>query len=873
MQLRPYQEQAINSIWHEWEAVQKTLLVLPTGCHAIGEQVMLSNGMTKRVEEVCEFDKLMGSDGSPRRILKIHTGENQLYQVTPTKGKPFIVTKDHKLTLCRTNLKSTPLYPSQLPSHDYVDVTVEEYLSWSKHKKHIYKLNRVKVNSFDNAFQDDSHTIDPYMIGVFLGDGGIKTNVNITTPEKEVVAEIKKLATKYGLVLRETPAGKATTYIFSTGTPGKRNLLKKDLTDIGIFGKGSGDKYIPYEYKCGNINTRKQILAGLIDTDGSLHGGNGYDYVSKSQRLANDVAFIARSLGLAAYVSESIKSCGDFTGIYYRVSISGDCNIIPCKVSRKKATPRMQKKNVLVTGFTVQKIGKGNYVGFTVDGDNRYLLDDFTVTHNCGKTICFAKVAEEAVRRGKRVLILAHREELLRQASDKIKSACGLDTATEKAEESCLDKWERIIVGSVQTLCRPKRLSLFSKTYFDVIIIDEAHHAISDSYQAILNYFDQAQVLGVTATPDRADMKNLGKVFDSLAFEYTLPKAIQEGYLSKIKVQTLPLSIDFTSVKITAGDFALGDIGRTLEPYLEQIADLMKDYMDRKIVVFLPLVEISKNFCRMLNERGFKAAEVNGKSENRNEITEDFANGKYNVLCNSMLLTEGWDCPSVDCVIVLRPTKSRALYCQMVGRGTRLSPGKEDLLILDFLWHVERHELCRPAHLIAKSDDVAKRMTEILEEKGMDLEECEGQAESDVLAQREEALAKELEAMRKKKARLVDPLQFEFSIQAEDLTNYTPSFGWQSQLVTPKQKAALEQFGINGDAIEDSGKASMLLDRLKKRKEEGLSTPKQIRFLENKGFKNVGIWTNDQASNMIGRISASGWRIPRGVIPATYKPA
>ena len=237
-----------------------------------------------------------------------------------------------------------------------------------------------------------------------------------------------------------------------------------------------------------------------------------------------------------------------------------------------------------------------------------------------------------------------------------------------------------------------------------------------------------------------------------------------------------------------------------------------------------------------------------------------------------MLLTEGWDCPSVDCVIVLRPTRSRALYCQMIGRGTRLSPGKDHLLILDFLWHVERHELCRPAHLIAKSDDVAKRMTEILEEKGMDLEECEKDAESDVLAQREEALAKELAAMRKKKAQLVDPLQFEFSIQAEDLTHYVPAFGWQMTSITDSQKKTLEQFGINGDNLEDAGKASMLIDRLKKRHEEGLSTPKQIRFLENKGFKNVGTWSNNQASKMISRTSASGWRIPKGVVPATYKP-
>lgn len=451
--------------------------------------------------------------------------------------------------------------------------------------------------------------------------------------------------------------------------------------------------------------------------------------------------------------------------------------------------------------------------------------------------------------------------------------ASGLTTAIEKAEQSCIGKWDRIIVGSVQTLCRDSRLALFSKSYFDTIIIDEAHHTLSSSYQAILNYFDTADILGVTATPDRSDMQNLGKVFDSLAYEYTLRDAISSGYLVKIQVQTLPLHIDFTNVKITAGDFQAGDIGRVLDPYLEQIADTLLDYKDRKIVVFLPLIETSQKFCKMLIERGFNAAEVNGNSKDRNEITEAFANGKYNVLCNSMLLTEGWDCPSVDCVIVLRPTKSRALYTQMIGRGTRLCEGKDHLLVLDFLWHYEKHSLCRPAHLIAKSDDVAIKMTEILETSSMGLEEAEEEAERDVLAEREAALAKELAAMRKKKAKLVDPLQFEFSIQAEDLTHYVPAFGYEVQAITPKQIDTLEKFGINPDLIESSGKATLLINRLIKRKEEGLASPKQIRTLERYGFQKVGMWTQNDASKMISRICASGWRIPKGIVPKTYYPA
>lgn len=290
------------------------------------------------------------------------------------------------------------------------------------------------------------------------------------------------------------------------------------------------------------------------------------------------------------------------------------------------------------------------------------------------------------------------------------KKATGLECAVEKAENSCLNSWYRVTVGSVQTLMREKRLNAFDSHYFNTIIIDEAHHSISDSYQKILNYFYSADVLGVTATPDRGDMKNLGQVFDSLAYEYTLPNAIKEGYLSPIKALTIPLKLDLSAVSMQAGDFKAAEIGTALDPFLEQIALEMKKYCsDRKTVVFLPLIKTSQKFRDLLNKHGFRAAEVNGNSDDRTEILQDFDKGKYNVLCNSMLLTEGWDCPDVDCIVVLRPTKVRSLYCQMVGRGTRLAEGKNHLLLLDFLWHTERHELCHPANLICESPETAKK--------------------------------------------------------------------------------------------------------------------------------------------------------------------
>ncbi len=495
-----------------------------------------------------------------------------------------------------------------------------------------------------------------------------------------------------------------------------------------------------------------------------------------------------------------------------------------------------------------------------------------------GKTIVFSKIAEECVRRGKRVLIMAHRGELLEQAADKIYKSTGLQCSVEKAGETCLGQWYRIIVGSVQTLMHERRLNKFKQDYFDVIVIDEAHHCVSDSYQRVLQHFNDSYVLGVTATPDRADLKNLGSYFDSLAFEYTMPQAIKSGYLVPIKALTVPLKIDISMVGISAGDFKVGEIGTALDPYLYQIADEMVKYcMDRKTIVFLPLIATSQKFMGILNERGFVAAEVNGSSEDRAEILQDFEDGKYNVLCNSMLLTEGYDCPAVDCIIVLRPTKSRPLYAQMVGRGTRLSPetGKDHLLLIDFLWMTERHELCHPASLICEDEDIARRMTKDMEENAgnpEDIEEAEKKATEEVVQEREEALAAQLAAQRRKKSRLVDPLQYAMSIEALDLANYKPIFGPEAQAPSQSQKDSLEKLGIKADSVETSGQADKLLDTLHQRKIQGLATPKQIKQLEMRGFQNVGTWSFEQARKLIDRIAANGWRTPRDLNPRTYIP-
>lgn len=865
--LRPYQEEAVEAIEKEWGSGNKrTLLVMATGCHEPGQGILMADGKVKKATNIQAGDKLMGDDGTARTVLVMHRGIAPLYKITPIKGKAFVVTKDHVLTLVHTVTGAT------------TEITVSDYMSASNNFKHLYKLYRSGLIHEFAGVQDRDLPVHPYLLGILIGDGHLVNGTSVTTMDQEIVDTLYHFSKQYNYSIREehcVQTGKAKTYHFRCGYS-KENLHKR-LRKLGLYGTKSTCKFIPEEYKTAPSEQRTQLLAGILDTDGHLSGNCVYDYISASSRLANDVAFVARSLGFSANITECVKSNQEgYESNYWRVCISGDATILPMKVAHKLSSERLQKKNVLRTGIeSVQFMGIGDYVGFTVDGNNRYLMDDFTVTHNCGKTIVFAETTRRRVQKGEKVLILAHRGELLEQAADKLKMTTGLDSGLEKAQSTAVDSELPVVVGSVQTMQRDNRLEQYAPDAFGTIIVDEAHHAVTDGYQKVLGHFPDAKVLGTTATSDRTDMRNLGLFFDSLAYEYNLPRAIREGYLSPIKALTVPLQIDIRQLSLTGGDYNPEEIDTALDPYLEQIADEMAyTCRDRHTVVFLPLIKTSVKFRDLLIQRGMSAVEVNGESPDRKEILADFENGKYQVICNSMLLTEGWDCPCVDCVVMLRPTKSRSLFCQVAGRGTRLYPGKEYLLLLDFLWLTQKHELCRPASLVCKHDDTANVMTRNLakETEAVDILDAEARAEKDVVAEREEALARQLEAMRRRKRQFVDPLQFEMSINSEDLVNYVPSFGWEMAPASDKQKKALEKFGIWAEDVDNAGKASVILDRLQKRKTEGLSTPKQIRCLERYGFRHVGTWRMTEAQYVIKRLAMNNWRIPTDLgDPATYK--
>ena len=459
----------------------------------------------------------------------------------------------------------------------------------------------------------------------------------------------------------------------------------------------------------------------------------------------------------------------------------------------------------------------------------------------CGKTVVFNTVAHEMP--GK-TLILAHRDELIEQARDKYHSMFGEMPGKIKAQDNDI---RDVTVGSVQTMCRRDYSGLF-----DTVIVDEAHHAVSPSYQNVLKQFPDAKVLGVTATPDRGDKKSLAKFFDGIAYEYDLKTAVREGYLCEIRAKTIPLEIDMSEVGVSLGDFEVNSVAETLDPYLPQIAEAIRmEASGRKTVVFCPLISIAQELAGLIPG----AREVNGNSLDRKETLEWFDQaGPGAVLCNAMLLTEGWDCPSCDCVVVLRPTKIRSLYCQMIGRGTRLFPGKENLLILDFLWLTRKHNLCKPASLISDNEEDIEVTVKASKDEEIDLFD----AVSDAEEARRNALAEELRRQSRKKSKLVNPLELFSLLDDIGLADYEPTFKWEEAEATEKQINALQNFGIDADGIT-KGYACAIMDRLINRSKQKLATVKQIRALNKFGYKATD-WTFEQASRKLSALAAVGWK-------------
>ena len=502
-ELHDYQPDYVN----QCIKYNRGIVQAPTGCHIKGQEILMFNGRFKKVEDIKIGDKLMGIDSTPRTVLSLVRNKGQMYRVVPTKGDSFIVNEDHILSLVRTN-------DGTKKNSEVVDVSVRDWLSWSKTQKHIHKLFRVGVDFEQNRQSVDSLKIDPYFLGLLLGDGSFLGTPNITTTNKAIVQEIKKQAKFYRLTVRKRVAkNKCPQYALvkgrkhSFGRYGGSNILINRLRFFKLWGKKCDNKFIPQVYKTSTRENRLAILAGLLDSDGCLQK-NYFEITQKSKRMAADIVYLSRSLGFAAYAKACRKKSQNGTeGVYYRVTISGNTNLIPCRIKYKKATPRKQKKDVLRTGFSVEKLGFEKYYGFCLDGDRRYLLSDFTVTHNSGKTFILVSLLK-CLPPKTPTLFLTKNAQLVHQNYEEMK-LWGVENLGRWYDKYKEPNYVMCVTNHVNTFASIEKLL----PKFKVLIVDEVHDCMSDVPVSAYKKMKSACVrIGISATAFKWDKKKIDNV-------------------------------------------------------------------------------------------------------------------------------------------------------------------------------------------------------------------------------------------------------------------------------------------------------------------------------------------------------------------------
>lgn len=495
-----------------------------------------------------------------------------------------------------------------------------------------------------------------------------------------------------------------------------------------------------------------------------------------------------------------------------------------------------------------------------------------------GKTTIFAEIAKRRRDAGRgRTLVLAHRTELLTQASDRMRTA-GLTTELDCGDSVASTHGlivSDVVIATVQTL-RGKRLKRWTPDAFGTVIVDEAHHAMAAGYRAVLDHFTpHAKILGVTATPDRGDGVALAGVIDDLAYEYTLRDGIRDGYLCPLRFMSINTpSIDMSSVRTTSlsgvRDFSAEDLARqmTAEKSLhEMAAPIVQEMGDRPTIVFTPTVEVAHALGTVMAAymgRPHAVASLDGTSHRdvRADTLERFKGGKIQVLVNCALFTEGFDAPTTSCVAIARMTKSRALYAQMVGRGTRLAPGKDYCLVLDLAPDNARHELVSPTDLFAgKFGDDAEIADDLSFSGGanMSSEEIEKVlAEAEKRAQQQEAAR----ARDRRTSNVVADVKYHRFTRDPFAIIGEPAPGVVAHAKPPSAKmiAALEKLGVSpAEQPLDATSANALFGALKKRKHEGICTFKQARQLAQRGLDpNLKF---NEASEAMTLLAGNGWKM------------
>lgn len=518
-----------------------------------------------------------------------------------------------------------------------------------------------------------------------------------------------------------------------------------------------------------------------------------------------------------------------------------------------------------------------------------------------GKTILFALVIGTARKMfpDKKALVIAHREELIWQGRNKIEAVTGLNCEIEMGElysNPNLFGDCDVVISTIQTQNSNhgdrKRMGRFKPGDFSIVIIDEAHHATSDSYKSLINYYRHnnpgIKILGVTATPDRADEEALGQVFDTVAFDYEILDAIHDGWLVPIDQQFVGIEgLDFSGMRTTAGDLNGADLAAVMESEKNMlgVAGASAQIIGgRRAILFTASVKQAETLSNIFNRNregmsGWVCGTTN--KDARREMLSQFKSGELQVVCNCGVLTEGFDDPGVEVIGMARPTKSRSLYSQMAGRGTRPLAGvvdglakpeerrsaiaasaKPSCLIVDFVGNSGRHKL------ITSADILGGNVSEEVIRRALVKAKADGGAVriSDELDKAQDEIAEEIKQARlaeeARKAKLMAKVKFNTkAVNPFDIFEIAPtqSRGWdQGKVLSEKQKAILLKQGINPDTMPYA-QARQILNEMFRRWDKKLATMKQLQCLARYGYGDKNI-TYEQASSIITKLATNGWR-------------
>ncbi|MHA1665988.1 MAG: Hint domain-containing homing endonuclease [Candidatus Thorarchaeota archaeon] len=643
----------------------------PTGCHAKGTKIIMYDGSLKAVEDVRPGDKLLGPDSKPRTVLSLARGFDDLYEINPLKGEKFIVNKDHMLSLVRTNEGGR----WSKFAGDIENISVEDYLGksdWYKHTRKLYRSGLVKFSGSSKL------PLDPYVLGILLGDGCFRqSTIGVSTADKEIVDELNKKIKKFGLELKQR--GKYD-YGLSSGIKKKKNLVKEIIKELGLLGCDSSNKFIPDIYKRTHVKYRYELLAGLIDSDGSTEEDKHQaEITSKSFTLASDIQFLCRSLGLMAQINEKTINTGEYKGnVYFRVTISGDLENINSRLKRKKITrKRIAKKNVNRTSFLTKYLGEGIYYGFQLSGDHLYMTDDFIVHHNSGKTFLFSMLL---LCYNVPSLILTHRKELLYQIRDAVEDMTGKSCGIIGDGQWSPKKWT---VGIVNSFMQRDNLIKEVSSYLESIeylIIDEAHHLGAKSWWKIAkkckNTHARHGFSGTCFRTDNADLLLLAHTGDVIS-HYTTTYMIEEGWLSRPHIYR-----DVTIEKISShSDWHTVENELIMNNKMRNRAGSQFIYDQagegKQVLVMVRRVPHGRILKQMLiGEFGVEPRDIrymtgSEGTDTRKRALLDYKYGTFPILIGTSIYDEGIDLPTIGAAANMGGGKSDIKTTQKLGRAIR----------------------------------------------------------------------------------------------------------------------------------------------------------------------------------------------------------